>query len=418
MKSVSRRSNKDALLLLMMVLAACQSSPGSVEPAATPAPPNPLPSPSPTRVPTRLAPTATVPAPTATVGPTATPRGQLGPRNFPPDVNPLTGEVVPDPSVLDRHPLAIKVSNAPACVRPQAGLSAADLVFEHLAEGGTTRFTAIFYGQNPGRVGSVRSARFIDLELPAMYDALFAYAGASIGVAQRLNRSDFKERIITPYVGCPPFCRIPIEETACGLSEHTLFTNAKDLWAHAEGRGLNTRPELGGMVFDSEPPSGGEPVREIVVSYNGSFVQWLYDKGRDLYFRVQDGASHEDKNNGATVTAANVVVVLANHVVTDVIEDKVGYDPQTGQGGNYSIQIQLWGQGDAYLFRDGQVFKAKWVRFGRTGELGIVTGEDHYLPFRPGNTWFQLVPLDSPVTVDGEHWRIKPKRVPDTPFGP
>src|SRR5216684_927532 len=102
----------------------------------------------------------TEPTITPTAGPTAsptlepTPKGAVGPFNFPPNVNPLTGEVVADPAVLQRRPLAVKISNAPPLVRPQAGIGDADLVFEHLTEGRLTRFTAVFWTHTPPRVGS------------------------------------------------------------------------------------------------------------------------------------------------------------------------------------------------------------------------------------------------------------------------
>ena len=83
---------------------------------------------------------------------------------FPADVNPLTGLQVTDPAVLNRRPQVIKISNAPVLVRPQAGIGAADIVFEHYAEGGLTRFSAIFYSQAPNRVGSIRSARLIEIK--------------------------------------------------------------------------------------------------------------------------------------------------------------------------------------------------------------------------------------------------------------
>ncbi len=111
--------------------------------------------------------------------------------------NPLTGEIVENPDDLAQRPLAIKISNSPpGQVRPQSGLNDAAIMVEHLAEGAVTRLTGIFYGKWPEKVGPVRSARLIDLELPAMYDAGLAYSGASVGVSQRLFSSDFRPRII------------------------------------------------------------------------------------------------------------------------------------------------------------------------------------------------------------------------------
>src|SRR3989338_9209140 len=76
--------------------------------------------------------------PPATPQPGSTAVPHYGPDSFPENVNPLTGEVV-DPAQLSRMPIAVKISNFPYNVRPQSGLSLADLVFEHLAEAGLTR---------------------------------------------------------------------------------------------------------------------------------------------------------------------------------------------------------------------------------------------------------------------------------------
>ncbi len=82
----------------------------------------------------------------------------IGPDNFPPGVNPLTGERVYNPAVLNRRPLAVKISNAPDTVRPQAGIGAADLVFEHYVEGGLNSFYGDLLDQHavPGRIGAQR----------------------------------------------------------------------------------------------------------------------------------------------------------------------------------------------------------------------------------------------------------------------
>src|SRR5258707_517658 len=75
----------------------------------------------------------TLPGPTEAV---VTPQtiSQVGPDQYPDNVDPLTGLEVVDATLLNRRPLAVKVSEFPRRVRPQDGLSYADLVFEHYAE--------------------------------------------------------------------------------------------------------------------------------------------------------------------------------------------------------------------------------------------------------------------------------------------
>ena len=327
-------------------------------------------------------PTTTAEAVVAT--PTQPIPGLIGPDNFPENVNPLTGEVVADPAVLERRPLAIKISNYPPVVRPQSGLNEADLVFEHYAEGGVTRFTAVFYSKDANPVGSIRSGRLIDLEIPKMYDAAFAYSGASGPVRELLRNSSFFARIISPDFGHGGFYRVPDPNKAF---EHTLFTDTPRLRAILEERGLNTPPEFNSnMAFHPDPPAGGTPAASIEIRYVGANAFWRYDPISGRYLRSTDGVAQVDANTGRQLSFKNVIVLSAHHEETDILEDLVG-------GGHYSIEIQVWGEGPASIFRDGQRFEGRWRRENESDMLTFYDQEGRILPLAPGNSFFQLVPL-------------------------
>jgi hypothetical protein len=352
-------------------------------PSATHSAPTRTPRPTATRTPASEKATATAAAATANALPA---NGPIGGPEFPPDVNPLTGEKVSDLSVLERCPLAIKVSNAPAVVRPQAGLDQADLVFEHYAEGGVTRLTAVFLGQTPTMVGSVRSGRLIDLEIPAMFNALFAYSGTSAGVGQKYAGSDlWPDQLAPPGNGGGAFYRRDLAKAF----EHTLFVDPSRLWAEAERRGISGRQDLRGLTFDPDPPSRGKAAAEIEIGYRSSTsrVQWVYDQSDGRYYRWQGGAVHSDELTGAQLSAANVIVVSANHVETTILEDTWG-------GGHWSIEVQIWGEGPFSLFRDGKRYDGIWRRRDRHDMLSFWSADGQQrIPLKPGNSWFQMVPL-------------------------
>ncbi len=69
--------------------------------------------------------------------------------DFSEGVNPLTGLPVADPSLLKQPALLLSITHFPPQARPQAGLSFSSWVFEYLISSGSTRFTAILYGQTP-----------------------------------------------------------------------------------------------------------------------------------------------------------------------------------------------------------------------------------------------------------------------------
>lgn len=394
------------MLITLLLLGGCSTP----EPVATP---------TPTRTPVpQVAATATlVPLPTATLAPpTAMPTTSPTPEAvaatpLPPDVNPLTGEKMASEAVLDRIPIAIKVSNSPE-VRPQSGLNAADLVFEHFAEGGITRFTAVFYGNEPEQVGSVRSGRLIDLEIPAMYGALFGYSGSSAGVKERIRHSDlFPGRIAAPDfgVGTPYFYRVPQEGKAF---EHTLFTNPSVLRQLADERGINKRPEFPHlMAFSERAPEGGTSVDYFELNYlpNVCTAEWTYNAGAGRWLRATAGVVHMDALTGEQLAFANVVVVYANHIETDILEDTWG-------GGHQSIQVQIWGTGPVLVFRDGEMYNGYWERTARNHMLTFWVAAGEPLPLKPGNTWFQMVPLDTTSEeIEEGQLRFTPTGV--VPFG-
>jgi hypothetical protein len=313
----------------------------------------------------------------------------IGPE-FAPNMNPLTGLTVEDPSILDRRPMIVKISNAPPLVRPQAGLNSADVVYEHYAEGGLTRFSAIFYGQTPQRVGSIRSARLIDYELVPMYDALLGYSGASNGVINLLENSDFWERTyVGIWYGMPYYWRDESIEVP-----HNLFLNPAALWSLASEEGLNHRPQLqNNLAFlEAPPPDSGGTATTIDLRYRATRVVWEYDPATGQYRRSSDGLGHFDASTLEQVTAENVVIVYANHTLSNIVESE-------WQGNvTYGIEIQLWFEGDAVLFRDGQQYTGRWVRPAREQMLSLRTDNGQLLPLKPGNTWFQVFPLPEQQT--------------------
>ncbi len=388
-------------LIAVQILAAC----------VAPAPP-PVVVEIPTSPPTASTATPTVPTPTLTpsltptvapsLTPSATPEGRLGPEAFLPDINPLTG-LPADPAALAAMPINVKVSNSPPCVRPQYGLAQADVIFEHYVEAWVTRFTAIFHSQYPARVGSVRSARLIDIELPAIFGSGFLFSGASAGGQRRIDGSDFVDRAFHALDGCPVLCRVPLESTLCNNRTHTLFANTQaGLELFAERGFTGPQLPLTGWAFSTQPPTTGLAATQVDVDYLNAPVRWTYDSTTGLYYRAQSGTAHTDAETGLTLTAANVVVLFANHVYSDIQESTNWY----------SLEIQFWDSGPGLMFRDGQAFELTWVRQERPGLFALVDANNNPAPLKPGQTWFQMAGLASSHSQTDGRWAIDPEELP------
>lgn len=377
---------RGVLLLLGIVItifgiSACHTADGPIRITATPE----------TLVPTRVVTPTITPIPSPTPDPLIAaaervPSSAIGPLAYPQDTNPLTGLPV-SAAALNRRPLAAKISNAPDSVRPQAGIGQADLVFEHYVEGGLTRFTAIYWSNTPPRLGSIRSARLIDLELPAMYGALFAYSGANAIIQQRITEQPFAARAFEGVnTGEPLYFRDPGIEMP-----HNLFIVPAEVWARAESAGVNDPPDLQGMVFDPTPPTGDQTATRITIDYGPDRIEWRYDAEKRVYRRGVDGIPHYDANTDIVVTAANVVVLYVPHVD----DEEIVAGTWNGEE-YYHFSVGFRGSGTAVICRDGQRIQGTWMRLNTNGPLTFWTDDSatEMIPLKPGNTWFEVVPAD------------------------
>jgi hypothetical protein len=333
------------------------------------------------------------------VAPTPTPDTRLVDLTAP-DVNPLTGEKVADPAVLNRRPLAIKIGNSwEAGVRPQAGTSYADWVIEHESEGGIPRWTAIFYGSTPDRVGGTRSCRIIDNEIPAIFKSLLACSGMSGGTREfYLKPSDIhqEKRFFTPDFGdyTPMFYR-----SDSAPIPHNLMVVPAEIWKEADQRGSNTKPDLSGLTFSTEPTSPGRPTSAIKLKYGSETQTWKYDSEAvtcgpvtGCWLRWSSGVPHTDALNGRQLSAANVIVAYVNHV-----EDKRYLEEDYGAFKAFGLQIQIWNEGPVRIFRDGQEFGGRWIRVNRGDMLTFVDPDGNPIPLKPGKTWLEVVNLGTPL---------------------
>ena len=398
---------------LSVLLAACGTA-GTAAPATAtematvPAPTiTPVASASPPRAGTGTTPQTPTVTPSPQPSPTRLyPPEGYGPSNFPSNVNPLTGLQVADPTLLERRPMLIKVANLKRTVRPQAGLSLADIVFEYYTEQGTTRFAAIFYGNNADMVGPIRSGRFIDAHLVRGYKAVFAFGGAYVAEMNLFKKSGFWDRVAVEGPNSP-LKRNP-DLLPDHLYEETLFVNTADLSAYITARHVeNGRQNLDGITFKLESPAGGQPGNQVIVYYSRSiYNRWDYDPTTGKYLRFSDTLDLTDDNQneqyaqltdrltGQPIAFDNVVALYVTHEVYS-----------SDSEGNKIYDIQLIGSGNGVAFRDGQAYQVKWQR-NATDVVSLTNPDGTPFPFKPGTTWFEVVGVNSTVQQTAQGWRF------------
>lgn len=320
------------------------------------------------------------------------------PREVPPERPPISGNINPltglptDPALLQRRILLVRYGNEPA-IKAYYGLSTADLVFEELMDNmNTTRFTTVWLAGDAPMVGPLRSYRSTTIQLAQMYNAPIASSGA-VGpnqvIAYASGVEDLDWRCYTqPYFMNP---NVPSDDW-----QNRAVSSIPRLRAYLEANGLDKPASVRPFAFSETPPAGGRPANSVVIPYiNRSYyeVEWRYDPDTGRYARFQGTNRFPlmDGNNGQQVTAANVVIMVVQHDLTDIIEDSLG---------SRSVRTYITErEGRAIVARDGLAFEGRWQVPDKWDNLELADEAGNPLPLKPGNTWFQIVPPSYQVTI-------------------
>jgi hypothetical protein len=311
-----------------------------------------------------------------------------------PSTSPLTGISVSDPSLLRRRILAVKIDNAPLA-RPPMGLGAAEVVYEQLAEGGTTRFLAMYLANDPERVGPVRSARLTDIYLGQEWEFLLAYAGAGTTTSHLLADA------LIPLFKAPelgePLQGTPYQRDPRRPVPHNLFLAPTQLRRAAGAEpGIAPVVEIRPFPF-GDPPTQPGPLRSIAVPYappgpaNLQFaVTWRFDAGAGTWKRTMGGAPHVDAIDGRQIEVENVLVQYAQ------IFTALNVEPDSA--GNPVLDTVLRGENTLRLFHSGHLLEGVWSKEHDRAKTQYRTAGGSPLLFRPGRVWIHIVPTDFRVS--------------------
>jgi len=294
----------------------------------------------------------------------------------------LTGEAVTE-DVLARPAVLVKVENSPQA-RPQSGLEAADVVYEEVVEGGVTRFFAVFQTTLPDKVGPVRSARPVDIDLMGTYGkAVFAYSGARAEVQQLLAQAN-TSRITEGFTGffrdrqrrAPHNLYLDTQGALTAAATRDIASPPASGWEFDEmapARWLSCPPVAPNTTSDCTDP--GEAIT-IRMSRGGYITNWTYDPTEQVYRRAQNGTTFTVTGDGR-IGAANVVILATRHYI--------------GPSGYPETEVITSGA-PAVILRDGKRYDATWRKPSRGAPLELLTPSGEPFQLKPGPTWLHLPP--------------------------
>jgi len=337
----------------------------------------------------------------------ATPSGNAGSSAV--VIDPLTGQPPSDPALLNRRPLAIKISNYPREIRPQYGLTLADVVFEYYIEWGDTRFIGIFYGNDAKQVGPVRSGRYFDEHIVRMYHSYYVFNFADPREYKYFLSGDLSAFVTTPgNTDCPPFFTYKVSDKVVDINHYeTYFNTAKFGNCLAKKGADNTVQSIRSSFFDSAVIPGGIAVNRIFNRYSvDDYSYWQYDPASGRYLRFQETADTRDNKpesyaplmdalTNRQVASDNVVELFVSHTFANENEQQ-----------DEVYHINLVNSGNAFIFRDGLAFPARWTRteIGQPLFLSALDGAPFYM--KPGVTFYQVTGETTDDWSDGSDWHF------------
>jgi len=306
-----------------------------------------------------------------------------------------------------RRPMAVMIENHEEA-RPQSGLSKADIVYETIAEGGITRFMAVYYCDAAfadTTLGPVRSARTYFLDWASEYseNPIYVHVGGANtpGKANALGQIDdygwSGENDFNQFGLSVKECRRDYDRLGGSVAtEHTMYCFTKSLWNLADKRGWTAENEDGeswkdtftSWKFTDKAPDTDDAATTITFDFWDDFTQytvgWDYSADTKVYKRTNGGKSHIDNNTKKQIEATTIMIQFVKE--TGPIDD---------------LKHMLYGtkgSGKAIVFTNGKAEKLTWSKKLRTSRTIFTNSKGKEYKFQPGKIWIEAVPAGNTIS--------------------
>jgi hypothetical protein len=294
--------------------------------------------------------------------------------------SPLSGvQVTPD---LAKRPVTgIMIENSPDA-RPQSGLQDAGVVYEAIAEGGITRFLALFQDSRPGYIGPVRSLRpyYIDFGWP--YQASIAHVGGSPDALAQIRSAGYRD--LDQFFNSGTYSRINAR-----AAPHNVYTDFDRLDQLNQSKGFNSSTFSPWKRKDDKPLTAATNAHiDVKISSPLYYSHYDYDKGSNTYMRSEAGAPHMEitSSSDRAGTQIHPKVILTLAMDYSVI-DSAGH---SGYGDT--------GSGPMYVFQDGDVIQGTWSKVDRNSMFEFKDAAGKPIALNTGQTWITIVKSLSDVS--------------------
>ena len=283
--------------------------------------------------------------------------------------SPLTGVQVADDAATKQAVTGIMIENSPDA-RPQSGLKDAGIVYEAVAEGGITRFLAVYQEAKPQLLGPVRSLRMYYIDWAAPYQASIAHFGGSAASLKEVSSGNYRN--LDLMVGGYAW------RAKDRYAPHNVYTSFANLDKYNAAKGNTTSSFVGFARQDGKASTTPNATSiDLTISSALYSPHYDFDAATNSYFRSINGGPSNDREGGQL--SPQVVVAMKVDMV-NVMED------------GWRESITTSGSGTAYIFQNGIATEATWHKASRMDPLELLDANGKSIPLNRGQTWISAIP--------------------------
>ncbi len=321
----------------------------------------------------------------------------------------LTGEELADPSTKNAPVYCIQTPNGLDGARPQTNLTEAGVVFEAIAEGGITRFAAIYQNPQGGIIGPIRSLRIYFLDWDVPFDCTIVHAGGSIEAVNAVrsykhisedptymyrgnynyhlwnnlfttpellgnNSADYNRMSSNPQ----GFTRTTKE--AADKARYASQTTELDIVSGTDGNTSALTPQVSTITLSFASGNNFSPVYKYNVETNSYDRFYAYGGAHEVYHCPSGNYYGQDPQDNCPTTQLSPSVVIAM-----VVDERLSSD-------GVHEAITTVGSGTAYVFQNGQAIKGTWRKGSREEQLHFFDEAGNEISLIPGQTWISAIP--------------------------
>ncbi|HSX33410.1 MAG TPA: DUF3048 domain-containing protein [Candidatus Saccharimonadales bacterium] len=283
----------------------------------------------------------------------------------------LTGLQV-DPSVNQLPVTGVMIENS-TLARPQSGLNNAGVVFEAVAEGGITRFLALYQDSASPYLGPVRSVRPYYIQWALGFDAAIAHVGGSPEALDDMKAWNVKD--LDQFYNGDFYQRI-----SSRVAPHNVYTSTTQLNQLETQKGYG-KANYTGFLRKKEAPLATPSASSIdfTISSSDYNVHYDYDKATNAYLRNEGGAPHDEIDQSGTVSQLQPKVVVALVMNQGIEADDL------------HTSYATIGSGSMYIFQDGAVTAGTWQKTSSNAQFTFTASNGQPLALNAGQTWITIV---------------------------